>query len=183
MLTRRLARKTYSLVSVFAPNSKGLCLEIKTGWFGKHSVGMGACRRQGSQEWLFDFVGAENVKLYTNSFQLTRGVPYRNSISIRDITTDIHLPLLQYHSTAIHDAGFFLKSSDGLCFDGGSFVRCNNITSLLWGLGIRYDKKGEVSRYIHNFKDRRVCIEAKENIPFRGFLIADHCISNDCPAR
>ena len=40
--------------------------------------------------------------------------------------------------TTIHDAGFYLFTTDSTCFDGAAFYRCNSRNRLLWGIGINF---------------------------------------------
>jgi hypothetical protein len=169
IITPRAGAKNYSFVSLFSSSRKGLCLEVKKKWFGQiqRSVGLGSCSSKSSKNWNFQFTSDSNgLRLLNGDLQLARGVPYRNSIAVRS-----HHPTeLHYQPTTIHEAGFYIKSSDGLCFDGNFFRSCSNPLSLLWGVGIRYGRGGEAKRFLHNFKDRTVCLEAKGSRVYRGEL-------------
>lgn len=166
ILTKRPDSKWYTLASVFNVNEQGLCLEVKSGWFGGKHVGMGSCSRKGSKLWEFDFIGSDNVKLHSGGHHLVRGKPYKNSISMLPSKKSRYLPL-KYQPTAIHESGFYLKAQDGSCFDGEKFGSCSKPSRVLWGIGIRYEW-GNAKRYIFNFRDHGSCIENKRSKVFVG---------------
>lgn len=174
ILTKRPESKWYTLASLFNPNEQGLCLEVKSGWFGGKFVGMGSCARKGSKLWEFDFVGSDNVKLHSGGYHLIRGSPYKNSMSMQQAKKSKYMPL-KYQQTAVHESGFFFKAQDGSCFDGDKFGSCSKPSRVLWGIGIRYEW-GNAKRYIFNFRDHNACIESKGNKVYLGdneFIIFD----------
>jgi hypothetical protein len=71
----------------------------------------------------------------------------------------------------MHQAGFFLKSADGRCFDGSTFKNCaaEETTKLLWGVGIKY-VWGKAQRYFFNFHytGRDNCIVASGKTVKKG---------------
>jgi len=166
ILTRRAGKKTYSLVSLLNPSPYGMCLERKFnffGLFGSDRVGMGPCSQSGSKNWLFNFVDNTHVKLSTKDQCLVRGKKsYKNSMSVQKCKKGEFLPLV-YHPTSVHEAGFYLKAADGMCFDGSKFRSCEGSGSnmLLWGVGIKYIW-GKANRYFFNFhpQDRGNCLVA-----------------------
>jgi hypothetical protein len=166
ILTKRAGKKTYSLVSLLNPSPYGMCLERKSqffGLFGGDKVGMGLCSKSGSKTWEFNFVDNTHIKLSTKGQCLVRGKKkYKNSVSVQNCKKGEFLPLV-YHPTSVHEAGFYLKAADGMCFDGSKFRSCEGPGSnmLLWGVGIKYIW-GKANRYIFNFhiQDRGNCLVA-----------------------
>jgi hypothetical protein len=144
-----------------------MCLERKFsffGLFGSDRVGMGPCSKGGSKNWLFNFVDNTHVKLSTKGQCLVRGKKsYKNSMSVQNCNKGEFLPLV-YHPTSVHEAGFYLKAADGMCFDGSKFRSCEGSGSnmLLWGVGIKYIW-GKANRYFFNFhpQDRGNCLVAR----------------------
>lgn len=166
ILTPRMGSKNYSFVTLFASSSKGLCLDLKKRWFGDiTSIGLGSCGSRSAKDWNFQLIGSEGIILTHGDVRLTRGIPFHNSIAATSWASE-----LRYQPTTIHDAGFFIKSSDGLCFDGDYFRPCTNPASLLWGVGIKYNRRGEGKRFIHNFKDHNICLESKGSRVYRGLM-------------
>lgn len=121
ILTKRNGLKTYSLVSLLNPSPYGMCLERKAGFlgiFGSDRVGMGLCSKHGSKSWSFEFVDKSHVRLSSGGQCVVRGKKgYKNSVSVQNCKQGEYIPLT-YYPTAVHQAGFFLKSADGKCFDG-----------------------------------------------------------------
>jgi hypothetical protein len=165
VLTRRADRKnTYSLVSLLQPSPYGMCLERKKWFFGLLSgddVGMGLCSKPGAKNWAFEFIDKTHVKLSSGGMCLVRGKKkYKNSISVQPCKKGEFLPLV-YHSTTVHEAGFYLKAADGACFDGERFRSCDGSSKNLWGVGIKYIW-GKANRYFFTFSEKgQTCAVAK----------------------
>jgi hypothetical protein len=180
VLNRRVDRVgTYSLALFLPPttannhNAAGHCLERKTSLFGLiglNRIGLGKCSKRSSKNWKFEFVdggGSNNVLLSTKGMCLVRGaLGFANSVSLKpcsELKPDQQLKLT-YSPTAIHENGFYLKASDGSCFDGSSFRSCYGVgaSKLLWGIGMRY-VGGEAVRYLFLFspKERHNCLVHK----------------------
>ena len=160
ILTRRKGKKTYSLVSLLNPAAKDHCLVRKGGFlgFGGTKVAMGSCNSGSAKSWEFDFIDQERVRLSTKGQCLVRGKRgYKNSVSVQPCAKKEFIPLV-YHATEVHKNGFYLKTADGACFDGGAFRKCDG-KSLLWGVGIKYIG-GQANRYFFNFNpsERELCI-------------------------
>lgn len=166
ILTRRVGKKTYSLVSLLNPSSSQHCLERKSGFLGifpSDRLGLGACSSGGAKAWEFEFLDKQHVKLSTKGQCLVRGKGkggYKNSVSVQSCKKKEFAPLV-YHPTAVHENGFYLKSADGTCFDGSTFRSCegSGSKSLLWGVGIKY-VWGKANRYFFNFNpsERSLCV-------------------------
>lgn len=127
---------------------------------------LGSCKANDAKSWEFDFVDKTHVKLSMNGQCVVRGKKtYKNSVSLQSCTKDQFLPLV-YHPTPIHEAGFYLKTADGKCFDGSKFRLCEGAGSnrLLWGVGIKY-VWGEAQRYFFGFnvQERGLCLTAHGN--------------------
>jgi hypothetical protein len=175
IITPRTGTKNYSFVSLFSPSRRGLCLEVRKRWLDHlPSVGLGSCASKSSKNWNFQFTGTDSLKLLNGPLHLTRGLPYRNSISMASTGDPI---MLRYQPTTIHDAGFFIKSGDGLCFDGDGFCPCKSPSSLLWGVGVRFDRAGtgQAARFLHNFRERTACLESIGARVSRGTLPSSLC--------
>jgi hypothetical protein len=200
VLNRRVDRvDTYSLAAFLPPTSPaagGHCLERKTSFFGligRDRIGLGRCSKRSSKNWKFEFVDSNHVLLSTKGMCLIRGaLGFANSVSLKpcppSLSSPSDIPLssrassfepsfplqLVYSPTAIHENGFYIKASDGTCFDGASFVSCygsSGATRLLWGIGMRY-VNGEAIRYLFLFhpKERHQCLTNKGN---HYYLITD----------
>eukprot|EP00814_Leptocylindrus_danicus_P008249 CAMPEP_0116031650 /NCGR_PEP_ID=MMETSP0321-20121206/17685_1 /TAXON_ID=163516 /ORGANISM="Leptocylindrus danicus var. danicus, Strain B650" /LENGTH=242 /DNA_ID=CAMNT_0003506905 /DNA_START=1 /DNA_END=727 /DNA_ORIENTATION=- len=65
---------------------------------------------------------------------------------------------LEVVETAVHDVGFYLKSADDYCFDGLKFRECHADSNFLWGIGINFTKKGDLSRTLHKFHRPSSCL-------------------------
>lgn len=179
ILTPRTGSKNYSLVSLFGASSKGLCLDLKKKWFDDLIlVELGSCASKNAKNWNFQLMSSEGMVLTNGGRQLTRGLPFHNSIAAT--STAAAVTVLHYQPTTIHDAGFFIKSSDGLCFDGDYFRPCTNLISLLWGVGVKYNYRGEAKRFIHNFNNHNICLESKGSRVYRGFYLASFQFLNSC---
>jgi hypothetical protein len=168
IITPRTGTKNYSFVSLFSSTNRGPCLDVKKGWLSRvPSVSPGSCSSKSSKNWNFQFTRSDRLKLINGPFHLTRGVPYHNSVSMTSTGDPIEL---RYQPTTIHDAGFFIKSADGLCFDGDHFRSCVNPSSLLWGVGVRFEGagSGQATRFLHSFRDRSACLESRGTKVYRG---------------
>ncbi len=122
------------------------------GLLASENVGPGSCARKGSKDWVFDFVDQNHVRLSTGNMCLVHGKKkYMNQVSLQPCNKGEFLSL-RYAPTNAHENGFFLRASDGSCFDGSSFEPCTN--KILWGVGIKY-VWGEARRYLFNFEISR----------------------------
>jgi hypothetical protein len=175
ILTKRVGKKTYSLVSLLnPPDQKGICLERKTSFLGmlySDRVSMGNCKSEGSKSWMFEFVDKTHVKLSSMDQCLVRGKKeLKNSVSLQSCQSGEFASLV-YHPTAVHENGFYVKAADGACFDGSKFRSCEGAgaNKLLWGVGVRYSG-GQANRYLFNFNihDRNSCIVAHGSLVEKG---------------
>lgn len=171
ILTKRQGKKTYSMVSLMNPNAKEMCLQRKSSFFGlvgSDGIGVGPCNTGAAKALVFEFIDSKHVKLSTQGQCLVRGKKkYRNTVSLQSCKKGAAIPLL-YHPTAVHEAGFYLKSADGGCFDGSKFKSCESgANKLLWGFGVKYIW-GKANRYIFNFYDKSQCLVAKGNSVVKG---------------
>jgi len=176
ILTKRVGRKTYSLVSLLNPPEQGgICLERKTSFLGLLSsdrVSLGSCNKEGSKSWMFEFIDKTHVKLSNKGQCLVRGKKeLKNSVSLQSCQIGEFASLV-YHPTAVHENGFYVKAADGACFDGSKFRSCEGVgaSKLLWGVGVRYSG-GQAHRYLFNFNihDRNSCIVAHHSRVEKGF--------------
>jgi len=181
MLTKRKGSKTYSLVSLIEPTETyGGCLQrVKdVSWYMKplsflfgmsDRVSIGPCGSAMAKAWQFEFVDQKHVKLSTKVGNrcLVRGGlkdvdkkhKFRSSIATQSCSKGVYLPLI-YHPTAVHEVGFYLKSADGLCFDGTRFRTCSSSASRLFGIGVKY-VGGKAQRYFFDFGSRSNCLVGK----------------------
>lgn len=164
ILTKRTGKTTYSLVSLFNPDTNQMCLERKSsflGLFGSDRIGMGVCKNKAAKSWVFEFLDSKHVKLSIQGQCLVRGKKtYKHVASLASCKKESALPLL-YHPTAVHEIGFYLKAADEKCFDGNKFRACEpGANKLLWGVGIKYIW-GKAHRYFFSFSDRSSCLVAK----------------------
>lgn len=175
-------------------NSYGICLISNSkSYFYNSKVSLGSCKHKSSKYWDFKFIDKDMLIIYNQNSFLQRGNPYRYSVSLSTIESISKLPplkgssstssssspptisvnernsALRYQPTSIHEAGFFIKSSDGLCFDGDKFRVCANPSTVLWGIGIKF-LNGEALRFIHIFNNRSICIESKGTSVYRGIF-------------
>jgi hypothetical protein len=180
VLTQRVDKKnTYSLVSLLNPTANKKCLTRQSGFlglFGSDKVGLGSCAKNVAKSWDFDFIDKTHVKLSVQGQCIVRGQKkYKNSVSLQSCAKNKFLPLV-YHPTPVHEAGFYLKSADGKCFDGSKFRLCDGAGAnrLLWGTGIKY-VWGEAYRYFFGFntQERGLCLTASG-----GKLSKDDCKNN-----
>lgn len=168
ILTKRAGKSTYSLVSLLAP-SQNVCFQSKSTMFGIFSSDqllLGSCSKKSAQMWDWAFIDQSHVKLSNRGQCLVRGKKgTKSSISLQSCKTGEFVSL-QYHPTAVHEKGFFLKAADGDCYDGNKFRSCEGSGSnkLLWGIGVKYHW-GEANRYFFNFhqQERSNCIVATRN--------------------
>ena len=174
ILIQRSESHLYSLINLFSSNEKGICLGLQRRYFQKEIIELGSCKIKSSQNWDFQFINSNMMVILNGNFQLQRGEPFHSSISlssspiISTSTSSIDInKALKYLPTNVHEAGFFIKSSDGLCFDGNSFKLCYNPSSILWGIGIKFINQ-EATRFIHLFHNHSVCIESKGLQVYRG---------------
>lgn len=178
MLTKRKGVKTYSLVSLLEPTERsGGCLQrIKdVPWFlsplgmffgAGDRVGLGSCGTSMAKAWQFEFVDSKHVKLSTKSGNrcLVRGGhkgvdkkhKYKSSVGVQSCAKGSYLPLV-YHPTAVHEIGFYLKSADGMCFDGTRFRSCQSSSARLFGIGVKF-VSGKARRYFFDFNKRQECL-------------------------
>jgi len=67
--------------------------------------------------------------------------------------------LLQIVETNLHDVGFWLKASDGSCFDGKIFRSCDQTNAaIVWGWGLRTAKSGDVVKFLYRWHDSKTCL-------------------------
>ena len=67
--------------------------------------------------------------------------------------------LLQIVESSIHDVGFWLRGSDGSCFDGTSFRSCDpSVGKIVWGWGLVGGNKGKVERFLYHWHDSTSCL-------------------------
>jgi len=130
-------------------------------------LGLDSCQSNDAKSWEFDFVDKTHVKLSLKGECVVRGKKtYKNSVSLQNCAKDGQFLPLVYHPTPIHEAGFYLKSADGKCFDGSKFRLCDGAGSnrLLWGVGIKY-VRGEAYRYFFGFptQERGLCLTNSGN--------------------
>ena len=87
MITTRKNKKTYSFVSLYAPDSIK-CLQRKTGFLGLFSTDLftlGSCSSNSAKEWEFEFVDKTKIKLSNNKQCLVRGKKaYKSQYSLVD---------------------------------------------------------------------------------------------------
>ena len=54
--------------------------------------------------------------------------------------------------------GFYLKTVDGFCFDGVRFRKCHADSNFLWGVGVNFSSKGELTRTLYKFHNPSMCL-------------------------
>jgi len=152
-------KEGHSLVALLEPDTRQMCL-TRTGSGKEAPLVYSACSAKGAKTWNVepDKHGYHKVMEDGMKNCVHRTMkPYKNSVHTTSCKT-AYTPL-QIVETAIHDAGFFLEAADGTCFDGARFRMCDtNDLTLLWGIGVQFDKKGNGMRSLFRFYEANKCL-------------------------
>mmetsp|Transcript_16352 Transcript_16352/g.23981 ORF Transcript_16352/g.23981 Transcript_16352/m.23981 type:complete len:248 (+) Transcript_16352:145-888(+) len=171
-------------------------------------VGMERCNRKESKHWLLEGPNSEGYYRLSDDNEdsakkqcVTRykaggkrnekgaKARLRNSISTQpcekdtksSVTAETGYVQLEIVETAVHDAGFYLRTVDGLCFDGSKFRKCEPVGELLWGVGLSFSgngEKGDVERSFFKFHLGNRCLEEDVNHVNGGYVGMGSCENN-----
>eukprot|EP00638_Chattonella_subsalsa_P010040 CAMPEP_0117750712 /NCGR_PEP_ID=MMETSP0947-20121206/10538_1 /TAXON_ID=44440 /ORGANISM="Chattonella subsalsa, Strain CCMP2191" /LENGTH=329 /DNA_ID=CAMNT_0005568945 /DNA_START=62 /DNA_END=1051 /DNA_ORIENTATION=- len=152
-------KEGHSLVSLLEPDESQMCL-TKMGGSKESDLRNSKCSSKGAKLWHIEPDKHGYYKVMEdgqkNCVQRTMK-PHKNSVHVVQCKSG-YTPF-QIVETAIHDAGFFLESADGQCFDGTKFRMCDtNDYTLLWGIGVKFSSKGIAERSFFRFFDGSKCL-------------------------
>lgn len=176
----------HSLVSLLEPDPGLGCLSrLKPTAYSNSPVGVHGCGKKEAKLWILegpnqngyyrlsDIASASKRQQCVTRYKgggkreiLGPKGRLRNSVSLQpcekhplgSIAEETGYVQLDVVETAIHDAGFYIQTADGLCFDGVKFRKCEPVSDLLWGIGVHFNGKGEVERTLFKFHNRGRCL-------------------------
>lgn len=172
-----------SLVSLLEPDPAFGCLSrLRPNPHSIIPVGVQGCGKKESKHWFLegpnengyfrltdDANGGKCVTRYKGGGKKEVLGPkgrVRNSASLQPCERSTEDPVehesgyvqLDVVETAVHDAGFYVQTVDGKCFDGEKFRKCEPVSDLLWGFGLQFHGKGEVERTLFKFHRPSLCL-------------------------